>query len=129
MHVSDLLKRYRERVTETKKGSSVESYRIRALERSWFGEIELKNLDSRHVADYRDQRLSEVTSGSVLKELGLLSVIINTATSEWGLRSLIGNNPVSSTNKPRATRGAAILQDIQRSPPWHSVRRRPQAWG
>ena len=104
VHVSDLLKRYRERVTETKKGSSVESYRIRALERSWFGEIELKNLDSRHVADYRDQRLSEVTTGTVLKELGLLSVIINTAISEWGLRSLIGNNPVSGTNKPRAPR-------------------------
>ena len=104
VHVSDVLKRYRERVTETKKGSSVESYRIRALERSWFGEIEFKNLDSRHVADYRDQRLSEVTSGTVLKELGLLSVIINTAISEWGLRSLIGNNPVSGTNKPRAPR-------------------------
>lgn len=92
------------RVTATKKGSSEESYRIRALARSWFGEIELKNLDSRHVADYRDQRLSEVMSGTVFKELGHLSVVINTAISEWGLKSLIGNNPVPGTNKPRARR-------------------------
>ena len=56
------------------------------------------------MADYRDQRLSELTSGTVLKELGLLSVIINTAISEWGLKPLIGNNPVSGTNKPRAPR-------------------------
>ena len=56
------------------------------------------------MADYRDQRLSEVMSGTVFKELGLLSVIINTAISEWGLKSLIGNNPVSGANKSRARR-------------------------
>ena len=51
-----------------------------------------------------ERRFGEVTSGTVLKELGLLSVIINTAISECGLKSLIGNNPVSGTNKQRAPR-------------------------
>ena len=99
--VSDLLSRYRERVTAHKKGCLVEGYRVRALERSWFGKIQLKDLSSLHVANYRDERLSQVSSGTVLKELGLLSAAINKARTEWGLRSLMGGNPVSEVNKPK----------------------------
>ena len=40
----------------------------------------------------------------MLKDLGLLSAVINTGTTEWGLENVISTNPVSLVSKPRAPR-------------------------
>ena len=48
--------------------------------------------------------MGEVSAGTVLKDLGLLSAVINTGTTEWGLENVLRSNPVSLISKPRAPR-------------------------
>jgi integrase len=102
--LGDLLRKYGEEVTPRKKGRDKEKYRIRILERSLLSGVALKNLKSHHITQFREDRLKDVSSGTVLKDLGLLSVVINTGRTEWGLETLLRNNPVSLISKPKAPR-------------------------
>lgn len=49
-------------------------------------------------AEFRDIRLKQVKSSTVKKELGILSVVFNTAIKEWGWCSF---NPLSQIKKPK----------------------------
>ena len=40
----------------------------------------------------------------MLKDLGLLSAVINTGRTEWGLENVIRTNPVSLISKPKTPR-------------------------
>ena len=64
----------------------------------------VKNLKSHHITRFREDRLKKVSSGTVLKDLGLLSALINTGRTEWGLENVFRTNPVSLISKPRAPR-------------------------
>ena len=64
----------------------------------------VKNLKSHHITRFREDRLKKVSSGTVLKDLGLLSALINTGRTEWGLENVLRTNPVSLISKPRAPR-------------------------
>jgi hypothetical protein len=57
-------------------------------------------MKSHHVTTYREDRLKEVSAGTVLKYLGLLSAVINTGRTEWGLENVLRVNPVSFISKP-----------------------------
>ena len=61
-------------------------------------------MKSHHVTTYREDRLKEVSAGTVLKHLGLLSAVTNTGMTEWGLENVIRANPVSLISKPKAPR-------------------------
>jgi integrase len=102
--LGDLLRKYGEEVTPTKKGRDKEKYRLRILQRSLLSGVSLRNLKSHHVTRFREDRLKEVSSGTVLKDLGLLSAVINTGRTEWGLENVIRTNPVSMISKPKAPR-------------------------
>jgi integrase len=102
--LGDLLRRYGAEVTPRKKGRDKEKYRIRVLERSSLSGVSLKVLRSHHVTRFREDRLKEVSSGTVLKDLGLLSTVINTGRTEWGLENVLRTNPVSLISKPKAPR-------------------------
>jgi integrase len=102
--LGDLLRKYGEEVTPRKKGRDKEKYRIRILERSLLSGVSLRNLKSHHITRFREDRLKEVSAGTVLKDLGLLSAVINTGRTEWGLENVIRTNPVSLISKPRAPR-------------------------
>ena len=102
--LGDLLKKYGEEVTPTKKGRDKEKYRIRILERSLLSGVSLRNLKSHHITRFREDRLKEVSAGTVLKDLGLLSAVINTGRTEWGLENVIRTNPVSLISKPKTPR-------------------------
>ena len=62
------------------------------------------NLKTHHVTKFREDRLKEVSTGTVLKDLGLLSAVINTGRSEWGLENVLRTNPVSTISKPKPPR-------------------------
>jgi integrase len=102
--LGDLLRKYGEEVTPTKKGRDKEKFRLRILQRSLLSGVSLRNLKSHHVTRFREDRLKEVSSGTVLKDLGLLSAVINTGRTEWGLENVIRTNPVSMISKPKAPR-------------------------
>ena len=66
--------------------------------------MSLRNLKSHHVTTFREDRLKEVSTGTVLKDLSLLSAVINTGRTEWGLENVLRTNPVSLISKPKAPR-------------------------
>jgi len=102
--LGDLLRKYEKEVTPQKKGSGKEKYRIRILQKSQLSGVALRDLKSHHITKFREERLKEVSAGTVLKDLGLLSSVINTGATEWGLENVLRTNPVSIISKPRAPR-------------------------
>jgi integrase len=54
------------------------------------------------IAQFRDDRLQQVSAGTVIRELAYLSAIINHSRREWGINV---ENPVSRVRKPSAPPG------------------------
>ena len=104
MTVGDLVRKYEKEVTPTKKGRDKERYRLRILHRSHLSGVSLSELKPHHITKFREDRLTVVSAGTVLKDLGLLSAVINTGTTEWGLENVLRSNPVSLISKPRTPR-------------------------
>lgn len=100
--VGDLLKRYREEVTPRKRGFAVEAIRLASMERSAIARLPLASASAKAMAAYRDQRLGQVSSATVLRELQILSSMFNHARREW--EQNIGN-PVADIRKPSPSRG------------------------
>jgi hypothetical protein len=55
-------------------------------------------LAPKHIADWRDTRLKEVAPANVIRELQLMSSVLNVARREWGL---IKVNPLCDVLKPK----------------------------
>jgi len=54
-------------------------------------------LAPRDFADWRDRRMTEVAPASVIREMQLMSAVLNVARKEWGM---ISENPISDVNRP-----------------------------
>ena len=102
--VGDLVRNYGKEVTPQKKGRDKERFRLRVLQRSYLSGVSLSELKPHHITKFREDRLKEVSAGTVLKDLGLLSAVINTGMTKWGLENVLRSNPVSLISKPRAPR-------------------------
>ena len=102
--VGDLVGNYGKEVTPQKKGKDKERFRLRVLQRSYLSGVSLSELKPHHITKFREDRLKEVSAGTVLKDLGLLSAVINTGTTEWGLGNALRANPVYIISKPKAPR-------------------------
>jgi len=96
--LQDLLVRYGREVTPAKRGAPQEQSRLNKLCQQHIATIRLSNLNSNHVAQFRDSRLKTVCGTSVVKDLSILSLVIKTATTEWG--SKLPSNPVVAVKKP-----------------------------
>jgi integrase len=57
----------------------------------------MANLTPARIASYRDERVKQVSAGTVIRELAYFSAIINHARREWGINSA---NPVNMVKKP-----------------------------
>jgi integrase len=69
----------------------------------------MAHLSAARIAAYRDERLQEVSSGTVIRELAYLSAIINHARREWGINVL---NPVQLVRKPQSPQARSrVLTD------------------
>ena len=102
--LGDLIRQYGRNVTPTKKGRAKEQYRLRALQKMPLSKVLLKDLRMHHVKTFKEQRMKEVSSATVLRDLRLFSHIINTGRTEWGLENVIATNPVSLIRKPKTSR-------------------------
>ncbi len=79
-----LLERYRELVLPTKRSAGpIEQYHLRAALRHPIAELRLPEVTSAALARYRDDRLRQVASGTVNRELGLLQHALKLAREEW----------------------------------------------
>lgn len=96
--VGDLLSRYRESVTPTKRGAGPERYRIGTLLAHSLSRTGLDKLTPALVAQYRDDRLKRVKSGTVRRELAILQHCFEVARREWGLP--LPSNPLQQITIP-----------------------------
>ena len=96
--LGEILLRYRDQVSPTKRGARSEQARISAIARRAIGGRTISKLTSADIALYRDERLREVAPASVLRELNLLSHAIDIATKEWGLP--LPYNPAKLVRRP-----------------------------
>ncbi len=95
----DAIARYLLEVTPTMKGAAPDTIRLKAIMRKPIAKWSLANLSATRMAAYRDERLKEVSSGTVIRELAYLSSIINHARREWGVNV---TNPVQMVRKPQS---------------------------
>lgn len=95
---ADMLERYKHEVTPSKKGSAEEEIRLEVLARSSLGKYSMAALSSVVIANWRNQRLQQVSGSTVNRELNIISSVINTAIREWGIA--IPNNPVTTIKRP-----------------------------
>ena len=100
----DLLDRYAQEVTPSKRGAKDELIRIRALQRSRLADFSLATLTPAVLANFRDERLRKVSSATVVRDLSLLSGAINHARREWGVSV---SNPCQLIRKPSVPPGRA----------------------
>jgi integrase len=98
--LGELLDRYAKEVSNGKRGSRAESYRIETFKKHSLAKHALSTITPQMVAAWRDARLSEVSSGTALRELQLLGHVFSIAIREWGVR--IPSNPVGLIRKPRS---------------------------
>lgn len=95
----DLLMRYKGEVTPTKKSAVQESARIGLISRDPLAQFSVKKVSPELLAAFRDQRLVNVSTGTVRQDLVLIRQVIETARREWGLR--LPRNPVDDVRKPK----------------------------
>lgn len=101
--LGELLTRYSNQVTPTKRGAASEKARINSIVRCPIAERTLATLASSELATYRDERLKCAAPATVVRELSTISHAIDIATSEWGI--WIPRNPVKSVRRPPLPRG------------------------
>ncbi|MCL2344228.1 MAG: site-specific integrase [Desulfobulbus sp.] len=99
--LGQVLARYREEISPTKRGARWEKARIAAFERDPLLPVgqPIGRLTAAQLGVWRDARLRQVSAGSVLREFGILSAVLEQARREWGM---IPTNPAKDVRKPRA---------------------------
>jgi integrase len=105
----DLIGRYLAEVTPSMKGAKEDTIRLKAIMRKPIASWSVANLSTTRVAAYRDGRLKEVSSGTVIRELAYISAIVNHARREWGINV---PNPVQMVRKPQSPQARSrVLTD------------------
>ena len=100
--LGDLIERYLIEVTPTLKGAKEDTIRLRAMMRHPVCKLVLTAVTPTKVAKFRDERLQQVSSSTVIRDLACLSAIISHARREWSINI---ENPVSRVRKPSAPAG------------------------
>lgn len=101
--IGELIDRYILEVTPLKRSAKNDRQRMLFLKK-YFGHFIVSQLQSKHIAAYRDKRLAEGKKGStVLKEIGSLSHLIDISMKEWGIPII--NNVNTLVRKPKQARG------------------------
>ncbi len=93
----EVIQRYINNVTPNKRGHHEETVRLKATLRHRITKLSMANLTPQAVAGYRDDRLKTCKTSTVIRDLVVLSSIINHARREWGI---VIQNPVAMIRKP-----------------------------
>lgn len=126
--LSDLLQRYGNEVSPTKRSRLREQQTIQFMLRHKIAAHSMEKLTPAVVANYRDERLKSVAPATIIRELSILSSVISHARKEWGLPT---GNPCALVRKPTSPQGRtrlltpdeesrliAELQPVRRRSPW-----------
>jgi len=91
------LERYLEEVTPLKRGAGPEAARLRAMLRHPLAARIVAGIRGVDIARYRDERLKEVSPGTVKRDLVIVSHLFEVARKEWGIPVA---NPVKDIKVP-----------------------------
>lgn len=98
--LGEVLRRYADEVSIHKRGERWERLRLGLFAREGLPvDLPVARVTAEHLATWRDQRLRQVTAGSVIREFNLLSAVFEQARREWGL---IDSNPTRDVRRPRS---------------------------
>ena len=99
--LADVLQRYSAEVSPTKRGRRWEQLRLDLFGRDAVLPVAqpVGHLTPEQIAAWRDYRAGQVQPGTVIREMGLLSAVLEHARREW---RLIPANPVRDVRKPRS---------------------------
>jgi len=104
-----LLEKYRDEVSITKRGEKWERLRIGLILRDELSEVKLSALNETHIAAWRDRRLLSVSPGTVRREWNLLSSACTIAINEW---KWLHRHPMKIVRRPAPPRARdRILSD------------------
>lgn len=127
--LSDLIELYIDQVLPTLRGFREDRYRLNAIKVHPICRLALTALTPKVLGEYRDQRLKEVSPGTVIRELSYVSSVINHARREWGINI---DNPVKLVRKPSTPQGINRILDetekrriLQQLQPTRQNRRNP----
>jgi len=111
MRLKDLLKLYHDKYQSKSRRPKQFQYEINLLCRQSIANITLIKLNSRHIAEFRDEKLGVGKSSSTVKKyLGIISRAFNIGKKELSLP--LQSNPVSLVTKPSEPPGRdRILSD------------------
>lgn len=97
--LAELIERYRIEITPKKRGADREESKLNVMGRHPIARRPVATLTGTDIARYRDDRLKEVSSGTVSRELSVLGNIFTVARREWQIH-LPRGNPVGDIRKP-----------------------------
>lgn len=101
--IGELIDRYIQEVTPLKRSAKNDKQRMLFLKKN-FGHYKVSQLQSKHIATYRDKRLAEGKQGStVIKEIGSMSHLLDISIKDWGIPLV--NNVATLVRKPKQARG------------------------
>ena len=95
----DALRKYAKEVSPLKKGKRWEILRLSLFERQFPVHLKMSELTTPVLAEWRDARSKQVAPGTIIRELGLLSSVLETARREW---QWIKTNPLADVRRPAA---------------------------
>lgn len=81
--LKDLLDQYAQTITRHKRGKAAELAHMQAVYRHPIANVSAKRLTSRHIANFRDDRLCDVSPSTVRREMVILLHCLRTAAEEW----------------------------------------------
>lgn len=96
--LSELLERYKTEVSPTKRGSVQEIQRIDVLKRHDIAYRTMIGLSPQDISSFRDERLKTVAPSTTVRELAILSHVIEVAIRDWGLP--LAKNVVKLVRRP-----------------------------
>lgn len=103
------LEKYRDEITQRNTGGRWERIRIDAFlsNGDWLPlEKKIGSVSTDDFSKFRDERLKTVKPGTVLREFGILSAVMEVARKEW---KWIGVNPIRDVKKPQEPAGRSRL--------------------
>jgi integrase len=95
--LGELLQRYATERSPKKRGERWEVIRLDKIGRDKIAERRLCDLSAKDFSDWRDRRSREVGPASVLREMQLLSAVMNVAVSDW---EVLPANPLKGVRRP-----------------------------
>lgn len=102
MTMAEAFAKYRDEVATEHKGASVERLRLNRFIQDKISGYSLATCSREVVGDYIKRRLEEVSSGTVRREIDLLSQVFTSAIMDWHIP--LPENPVHHVRRPAPSR-------------------------